>query len=72
MRGDRNAESGLWCRRCALPARVEGDPRFGRAVHARTGEELGPDGHQCAPVGLLLPSMHEAAARNRVAGLGFP
>lgn len=78
MRGDPVTGSGLWCRTCALPARVEGEPELGKAVHAATGEELGPDGHPCAPVDFLLPSMleaaaaaREAAARNRAA-LGFP
>lgn len=72
MRGDYVTESGPWCRTCCLPALVEGEPELGKAVHAGTGEELGPDGHQCAPVDFLLPSMLEASARNRVAGFGFP
>lgn len=66
------AAAGLWCRACGAAARIEGDAEMGRAVHAVTGEELGPDGHLCAPVGFVLPSMLDAAARNRVAALGFP
>jgi hypothetical protein len=61
--------AGLWCRRCGLPARVEGDPEYGRAVHDGTGEELGPPGrHRCAPIDLHVPSMQAA----RCAAIGFP
>jgi hypothetical protein len=64
-------EPGPWCRHCALPARVEGEPELGRAVHAGTGQELGPDGHLCAPVGFWTAGMRIRRRASRVA-LGFP
>ena len=66
------AAAGLWCRACGAAARIEGDAEMGKAVHAGTGGELGADGHQCAPVDFLLPSMLEAAARRRATGPGCP
>lgn len=42
--------AALWCRKCGLPCRVEGDPELGMAVHDETGAERGPDGHYCAPI----------------------
>jgi hypothetical protein len=38
------------CRRCHEPVRVQGDPRWGRAVHSLTNREAGPDGHLAAPI----------------------
>jgi hypothetical protein len=32
------------CRKCREPVTVPGDPRWGKAVHAVTGQEAGPDG----------------------------
>lgn len=49
--------TGLWCRGCGRPARVEGDPELGRAVHADTGLELGDGGHLCAPIGFRTAAM---------------
>ena len=59
--------TGLWCRACGQPARVEGDPEYGRAVHADSGEELGDDGHLCLPVEFETGEMR--AARLQLAGL---
>jgi len=71
MRGDFTVEAGPWCRACGLPARVEGEAELGRAVHAGTGEEQGPDGHACAPIPFRTVAML-GAARAHVAALGFP
>lgn len=38
------------CRRCHEPASVQGDPRWGKAVHSLTDRETGPDGHLAAPI----------------------
>lgn len=62
------AATGTWCRACGQPARVEGDAELGRAVHARTGQETGPDGHLCAPIGFETAEM----ARRHLAALGWP
>jgi hypothetical protein len=48
--GAADLASGTVCRRCFQRVAVEGDPEWGRAVHAATGSELGPDGHLVAPV----------------------
>lgn len=42
--------SGTVCRLCGQRVAVEGDPEWGRAVHAGTGGELGRDGHLVAPI----------------------
>lgn len=42
--------SGTVCRRCAERVTVTRDPELGRAVHASTGEERGPDGHIAASI----------------------
>jgi hypothetical protein len=63
--------AGLWCRRCHLPALVPGDPEWGIAVHAGTGEEQGLDGHLCAPVDFETAGMR-AGGRVTAAALGFP
>ena len=50
--------TGLVCRKCREPARLEGPGAHGgpleralaRAVHDATGLERGPDGHVTAPL----------------------
>ena len=60
------AATGLVCRKCREPARLEGPGAHGtpaeralaRAVHAATGLERGPDGHVTAPLdaGRVMPA----------------
>lgn len=38
------------CHTCVQPVIIHGDPRWGKAVHARTDLELGADGHLVAPI----------------------
>jgi hypothetical protein len=64
--------AGLWCRRCHLPAEVQGDPEWGTAVHAGTGSETCADGRVCAPVDFETAEMRAARGRMACAALGFP
>jgi hypothetical protein len=47
-----------WCRWCDEPATVARDaaisPSFGKAVHAATGLESGPDDNLAAPIDMQL------------------
>lgn len=49
--------TGSVCRECHEPVTVQGDPQWGKAVHALTGDETGSDGHLVAPIDadLVLP-----------------
>lgn len=38
------------CRKCREPVTVQGDPRWGKAVHTATGQETGSGGHVAAPI----------------------
>jgi hypothetical protein len=62
--GSPAAHGRLRCRRCQEPVTVQGDPRWGKAAHTRTGQELGSDGHLAAPIDADLVS----AAMARRAG----
>ena len=38
------------CHTCVQAVTIHGDPKWGKAVHTRTEQELGADGHLVAPI----------------------
>jgi hypothetical protein len=60
--------AALVCRRCARRVTVTGgDVRWGLAVHAESGKELGTDGHLVVPIDADLV---RHAGTGRKAGVG--